>query len=323
MKRSMMAITLLALLSILLSACNLQQAAPTQMGPDQISTIAKATVDALTTQMAPPPATNTPLPPTSTATLSVPTLDLTSIPTLALATSTLIPLPTTAGSTSCNRAFFISETIPDGTLYKPGVAFTKTWTIRNDGTCTWSTAYRAVPMINSPESPVITGDDAVGPKTPIPPGATWTITANMFAPDSDGTYQQWWKMTDADGKYFGIGDAGNAWWVKIVVSKTGVVTPSTITATAAYEAPDYAGYVTATGVSITYNWQVYKASETKWVNLTSNKTVTINGTNVPTDRYTGGTAAACTAAGLTTGSTVTIRLNLNEYGYRSVDNTCP
>lgn len=322
MKKTMMATTALVLLSILLGACNLQPTTPTQMGPDQISTIAKATVDALTTQMAPPPATATPPLPTATATLSVPTLDLT-IPTLSLATSTLIPLPTTASSSTCNRGFFVSETIKDGTVYKPGANFVKTWTIRNDGTCTWTSAYRAVPVINSPESPVITGDNAVGPTTSIPPGGTWTITANMVAPKEDGTYQQWWKFTDADGKYFGIGNAGDPWYVIIKVSKTGVVTPSSVVASVNFDGANFNGLITATNTTITYNWQVYKPATSAWVNLTSNKSKVFNGTDVPVDPYTDGLGAACTAAGVTSGNTVTVRLNLNEYGYRSSDQTCP
>ncbi len=143
MKKMTIATSVLVLLSVLLSACNLQAASPTQMGPDQINTIAAATVQALTTQMAPPPATATPPAtevPTATPTLAVPTLNLTVIPTLSLATSTLIPLPTTAGSTECNKVFFISdETIPDGTVIKSGAKFVKSWKIKNDGTCTWST----------------------------------------------------------------------------------------------------------------------------------------------------------------------------------------
>jgi hypothetical protein len=74
MKKTTIATSVFVLLSILLSSCNLQAASPTQMGPDQINTIAAATVQALTTQMAPPPATATTMAteaPTVTATLSV------------------------------------------------------------------------------------------------------------------------------------------------------------------------------------------------------------------------------------------------------------
>jgi hypothetical protein len=44
MKKTIIATSVFVLLSILLSSCNLQAASPTQMGPDQINTIAAATV---------------------------------------------------------------------------------------------------------------------------------------------------------------------------------------------------------------------------------------------------------------------------------------
>lgn len=236
MKKTTIATSVLVLLSVLLSACNLQAASPTQMGPDQINTIAAATVQALTTQMAPPPATATPLPtiaPTATATLAVPTLNLTVIPTLSLATSTLIPLPTTAGSTECNKVFFISdETIPDGTVFTPGKKnIEKTWKIKNDGTCTWTTLYSAAAFSNDPTDPVITGQGSVLMKTNVAPGAIVTISVSLTAPDKEGTYTQYWKMYDADGKPFGIGGpAGAGWYVQIKVSKTGAVTGKMSTA---------------------------------------------------------------------------------------------
>ena len=176
MKKTTIATSVLVLLSILLSSCNLQAASPTQMGPDQINTIAAATVQALTTQMAPPPATSTPLAtevPTATATLAVPTLNLTGIPTLSLATSTLIPLPTTAGSTECNKVMFLSdETVPDRTVFKPEAKFVKTWKIQNDGTCTWTTLYSAFVFSNDPASPAITGEADTNMKASITPGGT-------------------------------------------------------------------------------------------------------------------------------------------------------
>ncbi len=226
MKKTMIATSVLVLLSILLSACNLQGASPTQMGPDQINTIAAATVQALTTQMAPPPATATPLPtemPTATATLAVPTLNLTGIPTLSLSTSTLIPLPTSSGSTECNRVYFISdENVPDGTVFKPGAKFTKSWKIKNDGTCSWSTLYSALAFSNDPASPVITGQESTSMKTTVAPGAIVVISVEMTAPKEEGTYTQVWKMQDGEGKPFGIGGPNGAgWYVQIKVSKTG------------------------------------------------------------------------------------------------------
>ena len=39
--------------------------------------------------------------------------------------------------------------------------------------------------------------------------------------------------------------------------------------------------------------------------------------------YTGGIAGACTKVGLASGSTVTVRLNLNAYGQQTIDQVCP
>jgi hypothetical protein len=329
MKKTTIATSVLVLLSLLLSSCNLQAASPTQMGPDQINTIAAATVQALTTQMAPPPATATSLAtevPTATATLAVPTLNLTAIPTLSLATSTLIPLPTTAGSTECNKVTFLTdETVPDNTVFKPGVKFVKTWKIQNAGTCTWTTLYSAFMFSNDPASPAISGEADTSMKASITPGGNVVISVNLTAPKEEGTYRQYWKMQDADGKPFGIGGPnGPGWYVQIKVSKTGVVTPASVTASATYSGPDYTGMITATGAFINFNWQAYNPGTSSWVDLTSQVGKTFSGTNVPVDPYTGGIGGACTAAGLTTGNLVKVRLNLNEYGYKyPADQTCP
>ena len=194
MKKTIIAVTVLVLMSIVLSACNLSSANPTQIGPDQINTIAAQTVEALTAQMAPPPATatNTPEPPTATPdvtetpTMPIPTLNLTPI-----VQNTLIPVATLSGGSNCNSVFFLSDvTIPDGTTIKEGATFTKTWKIQNNGTCTWTTLYKAVPFSNDPTSPVITGDDAYTIKSNVAPGGIVEVSVQMIAPKETGTYTQ-------------------------------------------------------------------------------------------------------------------------------------
>jgi uncharacterized protein affecting Mg2+/Co2+ transport len=232
MKKSITAVSVFVLLSLVLGACNLAPAAPTQVPQDQINTIAAQTVQALTTQMAPLPATatNTPEPATNTPepspTLPVPTLNLTP---QTLATNTLIPLPTSvAASGECNKVFFLSDdTIPDGTIIKPKESFVKTWSIRNDGSCTWSSAYMASMFSNDPADPAINGDGTVKVTYPIAPGATWKYSANLIAPKTTGTYTQYWKMIDDAGNFFGIGGpAGSAWSVQIKVSNSGTSSSS-------------------------------------------------------------------------------------------------
>jgi hypothetical protein len=46
---------------------------------------------------------------------------------------------------SCDKAQFITDvTVPDGTTFPAGTTFTKTWRLKNVGSCTWTTSYQLV-----------------------------------------------------------------------------------------------------------------------------------------------------------------------------------
>jgi len=231
MKKLMTVTSVLIIFSALMSACNLKPTTPTPLGPDQISTIAKATVDALTTQMAPPPATATPLPteaPTATATLLVPTLDLT-VPTLSLSTSTPIPLPTSLSVAGCNQISKIEDiTIPDNSLVKAKTTFVKTWRIYNGGTCTWNSAYNA----NFVSGDTLAGDVSINLKEVVPPGGSTLVSVNLTAPAEDGTYKQYWNLTDAENKPFGF-SGGGLYYVVFKVGTTATTTSGYVISTSA------------------------------------------------------------------------------------------
>jgi len=124
-------------------------------------------------------------------------------------------VPATATSTYCtgtNLANFVSETIPDGTSITPGALFTKTWTLSNVGTCTWTTAYSLVfdsgSQMGGPASVALTAD--------VPPGSSVTLSANLYAPSVVGSYQGYWRLSTDQGVRFGVGAGGaTAFWVKI------------------------------------------------------------------------------------------------------------
>ena len=181
------------------------------------------TVEALTTQMAPPPATptNTMEPatatPMATATLMIPTLNLTP---LTLSTSaTLVPLPTnSAGGGQCNKAVFVQDvTIPDNTLMAYDQEFKKTWKIQNTGSCTWTGTYYASMVSNDPADPEIHGEGTIPVTVNVAPGAIWQYSANLIAPKANGTYTQYWNMVDDTGTPF----TSQPWYVKIKVNKSG------------------------------------------------------------------------------------------------------
>ncbi len=106
--------------------------------------------------------------------------------------ATTTPLP-------CNKPNFQSETIPDESTFEPGENFTKTWTVRNDGTCAWTTDYSLV---------FTSGDQMNGPTLQpfaetINPSGTITLRVDLTAPASSGTYTGTWKIRAGDGEEFG------------------------------------------------------------------------------------------------------------------------
>ncbi|MBN2084491.1 MAG: hypothetical protein JW748_04645 [Anaerolineales bacterium] len=152
------------------------------------------------------PPTNT-VAPQATATQAVPT---SSTPSATLS-------PTAPNCT--NLAQFVSETFPDLTYIAPGTAFTKTWTLKNAGTCTWGAGYALV---------FDSGDQMGGPASvpmtaSVPPGAVYNFTVNLKAPATLGQYQGFWKLQSPQGVRFGTDASGKAFWVKIT---TAVLAPA-------------------------------------------------------------------------------------------------
>ncbi|RPJ19612.1 MAG: hypothetical protein EHM33_29985, partial [Chloroflexi bacterium] len=151
-----------------------------------------------TTQPPAPPATLTPLPPLP--------------PT---ATPIGQPPPTIVPS-GCNKAAFVTDaTVPDGTTFSPGAAFTKTWRLKNVGSCTWTTSYKLLYYSGEPMSAPTTVN--------LPWSTTWgqtvDISVNMVAPNAVGKYRSYWILANASGQYFGIGAAASdPVWVEINVA---------------------------------------------------------------------------------------------------------
>ncbi len=130
----------------------------------------------------------------------------------------------------CDRAQFMADvTVPDGTVFAPGTAFTKTWRLKNIGTCTWTTFYALV--FDAGEK--MGGPDLVNMPRTVAPGQTVDVSVNLTAPSSSGAYRGYWKFQNADGVRFGIGtDRTRSWWVDIKVSGAAATpTPTSATST--------------------------------------------------------------------------------------------
>lgn len=136
----------------------------------------------------------------------------TSIPattTIAHNTPTASPTPTATIQPDCtDKATFISETIPDETVFNPGAPFIKSWTLKNSGTCTWTPEYTLA---------LVQGEAMSGPN-PLPfgrttlPESTIDLKLSQVAPSDPGEHSGYWKLQNPNGKEF-----GNL-WVKITVS---------------------------------------------------------------------------------------------------------
>lgn len=124
---------------------------------------------------------------------------------LALATATA------PGEACTNQAEFVADvTIPDGTQFTPGEAFTKTWRIRNVGTCTWTSGYslffESGDQMGAPDFTPVTN-------ATVTPGSTVDISVDMVAPNSEGTYRGVFHMQADDDFIF----TAKGFWVEIEV----------------------------------------------------------------------------------------------------------
>jgi spore germination protein YaaH len=96
--------------------------------------------------------------------------------------------PSAPVSDDCLKASFVSETVPDGTKFEKGEAFTKSWTLSNSGTCDWP-ENTALVKISSDTG----GDDSV-PVGKVAVGTSQEIKVEMTAPDEDGSYTSKWAL---------------------------------------------------------------------------------------------------------------------------------
>ena len=127
----------------------------------------------------------------------------------------------------CNQARFISDvTVPDGKVFEPGETFTKTWRLKNVGSCAWTSGYDIV----------FSGGDAMGAPAAVQvtngtvhPGNNVDVSVELTAPAGEGTYRGNWQLRDPSGVIFGIENStSELFWVEIKV-KEPAPTESTVT----------------------------------------------------------------------------------------------
>ena len=158
--------------------------------------------------------TETPLAPETLATQTPLQSSPTFTPLAAIASPTVPAVNIT--TSECAKASLVSETIIDGTIYKPGEQFTKVWQIQNVSNCVWDTNYKIV---------FWSGDILGGayyynlPQT-TGPGQTVPIALVLTTPTTDGTYRSEWKLQTPESIEFGVGSYDASFYTEIVVSSS-------------------------------------------------------------------------------------------------------
>ena len=247
MRKSITKTTILVLLLVLaLSACKGGSQEPLVSEADLVITEAARIANETATELAAAiPPTSTPMPATDTATPtlepvtnpteeSIPTSDQPQGPIVTSSGASPTPLilqatPTRgqqapSGDLSCYKASFESEGPPyDGAEWAGGKTFTKTWRIKNIGTCTWTSEVylkwitttviengveiKEVAQLFGQKSaiPVVVDD--------VPPGGHLDIAIEFEVPNvtSITTFKVYWMLGSPAG-VFGI-DGGSIWFI--------------------------------------------------------------------------------------------------------------
>jgi uncharacterized protein YkwD len=144
-------------------------------------------------------------------------------------------------------ALFIEDlSIPDGTDLERGQAFTKTWRLRNTGSCTWGADYELV---------FVSGEGLEGLE-PVslaltPPGAILDLSVELSAPAERGAFSGIFELRNPAGATIPVGKLANI-WVRFTVgggpllpgpAQTGVAGTPTPRRSGDCEYSENAGYV--------------------------------------------------------------------------------
>lgn len=204
---------ILWLAALLLSACRSatpSDATPTT-DPQAVLTAAAQTAEVRATQTAAARPTQAP-----TATQQPTVTESTPL------TPTLTVTPTVEISGEDKLEFVADVTVPDGTTFKPGETFVKTWKLRNSGTSTWGSGHSLV---------FVSGEQMGAPASQplsatVPPGETTDVSVSLTAPASQGSYFGFFALRGPGGNTFGIGPTGDQpFYVQISVAGNGAGTP--------------------------------------------------------------------------------------------------
>lgn len=118
--------------------------------------------------------------------------------TTATPENTATPAISSTPAPCADSAWVSDVTIPDGSILTAGEKFTKTWKIRNTGSCTWVEGYYLIYGY---------GESLGGAQVAIPagvePDAEIEVSIDLTAPAKTGNYFSWWRLKNEWGIPFG------------------------------------------------------------------------------------------------------------------------
>jgi len=122
----------------------------------------------------------------------------------------------TTANCTIDAALVADVTNPDGTEIAPGAQLTKTWRLKNIGTCAWPDGTKLA---------YVSGDPLGGPASvdvaSIGSGTMTDVGVDLVAPTKPGTYQSNWHLQSSSAAQF-----GPEIHVQIVVTGGATATPS-------------------------------------------------------------------------------------------------
>lgn len=211
----------LLLLSLIISSCNMPQDTVSPAEKTALIDTSVAETVAAESGDSPPPSDTDSADTTDTDSADItdtpdPTSEVTETPDPSDTPEPDTPTPSDT-PIPCNLARFVSDvSIPDGTIFGPGETFTKTWRLKNVGSCAWTSGYDFVfsggDAMDAPASVQLTSGT-------VNPGQNVDISVDLTAPATSGTFRGNWQLRDPSDVIFGIENSTSGlFWVEIVVS---------------------------------------------------------------------------------------------------------
>jgi hypothetical protein len=112
--------------------------------------------------------------------------------------STGSSMPVNAADCENDSEFLEDISIPDYSIIERDEIFVKLWRVRNNGTCTWTPAYKTNFSQGNPlEWQAMAIADIVAP------GEETEVSVTIQSPAIPGIYQTWWQLSDEQGQNFG------------------------------------------------------------------------------------------------------------------------